>query len=198
MSAKKNASEFATSYFEWVSDLARAIDPASIDAVAAIFKAARDREATIYFLGNGGSAATATHATNDLCKCTRTRGGKPFRALSLSDNAAWVSALANDEGYDMVFAGQLDNLLRSGDIVFGISASGNSINLLRAFELASERGATTVALVGFDGGRMMEIADASIHVVSEHGAYEPVEDVHLIVMHMLTSYLSTPVDQGGE
>ena len=102
--------------------------------------------------GNGGSAATASHWVNDLCKATRCAGRPLVRATCLSDNTSWLTALANDEGYERVFAAQLENLGRPGDVLVMISASGNSPNLLAASDTAQALGIDTVGLLGFDGG----------------------------------------------
>jgi D-sedoheptulose 7-phosphate isomerase len=158
-----------------------------------IFLRARAKNRTIYFIGNGGSAATASHFANDLGKGAKsTASGKKsemFRALSLTDNISWLTALGNDEGYSRVFTGQLENFIQQDDIVVGISASGNSPNVVNALKLANEVGAISVAIVGFDGGEMKKIAHYSIHVPSNKGEYGPVEDVHLIVAHVITNYL---------
>src|SRR2546425_10097192 len=114
--------------------------------------AARDSGAMVYVAGNGGSASTASHWVNDLGKGAKCPGRTPMRVLSLNDNISWLTALANDEGYERVFSGQLENFARSGDLLIVISASGNSPNLLRAVELARKRGVITIGLLGFNGG----------------------------------------------
>ena len=130
------------------------LDYAEIDRVVELLIDARDRGATIFFLGNGGSAATASHFANDMGVCASVEGKKPFRAISIVSNMAYVTCLGNDFGYENIFVGQLRNLMRPGDIVVGISASGNSPNAVKALEYANEHGATSVAIVGFYGGVM--------------------------------------------
>lgn len=161
----------------------------AVQRIADVFREARDRGSFIYIAGNGGSASTASHWVNDLGKATKRSGRAPMRVMSLSDNVSWFSALANDEGYDRTFSGQLENFARPGDVLVCISASGNSPNLLRATELASSRGMKTVAIVGFDGGALKNMADEVLCVRSEKGAYELVEDVHSSVCHAITRYL---------
>lgn len=151
--------------------------------------AARDAGATVYIAGNGGSAASASHWANDLGKAAKRSGRAPIRVLSLSDNTSWFTALGNDEGYDSVFAGQLDNFAQRGDVLVVISASGNSPNLLRAVNVAKERGATTLGLLGFDGGKLKTMVDDVVWVPTEAGAYELVEDAHAAICHILTRSL---------
>ena len=137
----------------------------------------------VFIMGNGGSASTASHFVCDLAKNTRRDGSPHYRVIGLTDNMAIFSAYANDEGYDSVFAKQLENLLLPGDIVIGISASGNSQNVFNALQLAKERGAMTIAFTGFDGGKIGKLVDMNIHVMSD--IIEHVEDVHLILEHMI-------------
>ena len=136
-------------------------------------------------MGNGGSAASASHWVNDL---TRWRA-KPFRAISLVDNAAIVTAYANDEGFEHIFRMQLQNLMTPGDAVVAISASGNSPNLVSALDYANAVGGVTIGLTGFSGGALREIANSGVHVPSEIGEYGPVEDAHMILGHLVTERL---------
>ena len=137
----------------------------------------------VFIMGNGGSASTASHFVCDLAKNTRRDGSRHYRVIGLTDNMAIFSAYANDEGYESVFAKQLENLLLPGDIVIGISASGNSANVFNALHLAKERGAMTIAFTGFDGGRIGKLVDINIQVMSD--IIEHVEDVHLVLEHMI-------------
>src|SRR5262245_56113251 len=121
----------------------------------------------IFIMGNGGSASTASHFVCDLAKNTRRDGSPHYRVIGLTDNMAIFSAYANDEGYENVFANQLENLILPSDIVIGISASGNSANVFNALQLARERGAMTIAFTGFDGGRIGKLVDINIHVTSD-------------------------------
>jgi D-sedoheptulose 7-phosphate isomerase len=112
------------------------LDQSAIERIARRLSEARDQGGTIYVAGNGGSAAIASHWVNDLGKATKRQGLPPVRVMSLSDNVSWLTALANDEGYERVFSGQLENFARPGDVLVVISSSGNSPNLVRAVELA--------------------------------------------------------------
>lgn len=171
------------------------VDLDAVNRVIQLLKRARDDRATIFVAGNGGSSATASHWVNDLGKTTKRSGRVPLRAMSLSDNGAWFSALANDEGYERVFAGQLENFADSNDVLIVISASGNSANLIRAVDLARSRSVTSIGLLGFDGGRLRRMVDDMVWVPSDKGAYELVEDVHGAICHAITRSLAT--DRAG-
>src|SRR5688572_12101951 len=131
--------EIAAEYFRVFERLLHSVDLAAIERITQAMHGARDKAATIYIAGNGGSAATASHWVNDLGKATKIAGRPPIRVMSLSDNISWLTALANDEGYDRIFSGQLENFAQKGDLLIVISASGNSHNLLQAVELAKQR-----------------------------------------------------------
>jgi len=139
----------------------------------------------IFVLGNGGSASTATHLACDLGKNTVTPNLPRFRVMALTDNMAVFSALANDMGYDQVFAEQLANFVQVGDLVIAISASGNSPNVLQAVQLAKASGATTIGWSGYEGGKLASLVDLPIVVNSD--CIEQIEDVHLILAHMVTT-----------
>lgn len=168
------------------------LDLEAIERTADLIHAARVRGSTVYVAGNGGSASTASHWVNDLGKATKAPGLPPIRAMSLNDNVSWVTALANDEGYERVFAGQLDNFARSGDLLLVISASGNSTNLMQAVAAARARDVTTVAFLGFDGGLLKEAVDDYVLIPSESGAYGLVESGHSFIGHLLTISLIRP------
>jgi len=141
-----------------------------------------DKKKIIVF-GNGGSAATASHFVCDLAKGIFTGGGPRVKAISLNDCIPLITAWSNDESYDSIFVEPLTNYLEDGDLVIGISASGNSPNVIRAIEYANQNGGTTVGLTGKGGGKLAELAQLSIVVKSD--SYEEVEDIHMIIIHML-------------
>lgn len=180
---------YAKGYLGYLAGLFSRVDLDAVSRFADLLEEARLAGRQIFFLGNGGSAATSSHFANDLGKGARVEGAAPFRAISLTDNVSLITALANDEGYERVFIAQLEALLREGDVVVGISASGNSPNIVRALEYANARGARTVAVTGFDGGGMRAIAGLSVHLETPKGEYGPVEDFHMILDHLVTSYL---------
>jgi D-sedoheptulose 7-phosphate isomerase len=156
----------------------------AIEHVVGIILDAYSRNKHVYLLGNGGSAATATHFACDLSKATIVEGRARLRVTSLTDNVALLTAWANDTSYENVFAEQLCNLVNAGDVVIAISASGNSANVLAAIDAARARGAITVGLVGFGGGSLKAAVDAAIHVESD--SYGVVEDCHLVLEHAIT------------
>ncbi|HSF82892.1 MAG TPA: GAF domain-containing protein [Anaerolineales bacterium] len=158
-----------------------------IDQVIALLHEARLSSRQIFIMGNGGSASTASHFVCDLAKNTRKPGWPNFKVIGLADNMAIFSAYANDEGYASVFANQLDSLLKPGDVVIGISTSGNSPNVVNAIELANHRGATTVGFTGFNGGHLGPMVDIEIRVASD--SIEQIEDIHLILEHLITKVL---------
>ena len=157
-----------------------------IEALGDILYRAYQNRKQVFVIGNGGSAATASHMACDLGKNTIKANVPRFRIMSLTDNTPLLSALANDVGYSFVFAEQLVNLVQPGDVLVAISASGNSPNVVEAMRYSRARGATVVALLGFDGGEAAELADEHIVVPSED--YGIVEDIHLILNHALVGY----------
>jgi len=187
-------------YVHSLSALLEKIDPEAVERTVQQLRTVRDSGGTIYVAGNGGSAATGSHWVNDLGKATKRSGCPAFRVVSLSDNVSWLTALANDEGYERVFAGQLENFAQRNDILVVISASGNSLNLVRAVELARSRGVTTIALVGFSGGVLKDLVDYFLWLPTEQGCYELVEDAHMVLCHVLTMCLSKdrPAVNGAE
>lgn len=158
-----------------------------IDEVIDILHEARLQERQIFVMGNGGSASTASHFVCDLGKNTRHANWPHFKVLGLADNMGSITAFGNDDGYDSVFVSQLEPLVRPQDVVIGVSASGNSPNVLRAIAYANEVGATTIGLTGFSGGRLHDLVDVEIHVDSD--CIEQVEDVHLALEHMMVKIL---------
>jgi D-sedoheptulose 7-phosphate isomerase len=166
-----------------------ALDVEAVERISRRLEAARLRGATIYVAGNGGSAATAAHWVNDLCKATLHASVRRIRAMCLTDSTPWFTALANDEGYERVFSEQLEAFGSPGDVVVLLSASGNSPNLVRAAETALAHDCEVVALLGFDGGRLRSMATDHVLVPTAHGAYELVEDVHSVICHMIVRSL---------
>ena len=157
---------------------------------------AYENDQQIFIIGNGGSASTASHISCDLNKGTVTIPGggvlpglKRFRSISLTDNVSTMSAWANDTTYDDIFVEQLKNLVCPNDLLLCLSVSGNSENILRAMRLAKQMDCNLIAWTGQNGGRMAEIADITVRVKSDR--YGPVEDVHLILNHILHDWIST-------
>jgi D-sedoheptulose 7-phosphate isomerase len=184
----EDAAEFGKRYLQYLIYVLQKIDTKAIARFVQILLEARTRGATVYFIGNGGSAATASHFANDLAIGTNSYK-KPFRVVSLTDNLSILSALANDFGYEEVFVRQLQVMGKPGDVLVAISASGNSPNLIRAIEYATSSDIKTVAITAFDGGKMKQIADDGIHVPTQSKEYGPAEDAHMILDHLVGAYL---------
>lgn len=158
-----------------------------IDKLASILVKARENRNTIFIMGNGGSASTASHFVVDLSKCTIVDGFPRFKAVALTDNIPSMLAWANDVGYEQIFVEQLKNLMEPGDVVMGISVSGNSMNVIKAIEYANKNGGVTIGLSGGDGGKLLQYARENIQVPSSR--MQKVEDIHLLIEHLLMSLI---------
>lgn len=159
-----------------------------------ILQDARETGKQVFVIGNGGSAAAASHMVCDFSKNTREAGKNRMRALCLNDNIPSVMAYANDEGYEVIFSEQLLALGRPGDVLIAISGSGNSTNVLKAIETAHEMKIKVVGLIGFQGGKVKDVADVCLIIPSD--SMEMIEDVHLIINHMLAGLLRGAVLYG--
>ncbi len=175
----------AGEYFEQLAELLTLTPKEPLARSVALLLSTRERGARVYVMGNGGSAATATHFVCDLVKTAHVPGKRPLRAYALADNAALLTSVANESAYEQTFAEQISGIAESGDVVIAISASGNSPNIVAGLKAAAARGAHTIALVGFDGGAASRLADITVHVPSHD--YGPVEDVHSAIGHALTA-----------
>ncbi len=174
---------------QYMRDLQRAMVALDLQAVRRLRDACaevRAHHGRIFVCGNGGSAATASHMANDLGKGASYGRTLRFRALALTDCVPWLTALANDASYSEVFAEQLRNFAEPGDLLIAISGSGNSPNVLRAVEVARQIGLRTAGLTGFGGGQLASQVDLPVVVDSHHMGR--VEDVHLIVVHLICYY----------
>lgn len=180
---------------EYLDNSKRCLDNlsfAEVGAVVDLIWGAYKNKKTIYILGNGGSAAIATHFASDLNSTTlghhKDFSGKRFKAVSLSANVSEMTAWANDVGYGRCFAGPLENFIEEGDLVIGISSSGNSQNVIEAVRLAKKKGAKSVGLTGMGGGKLKEVADRCIVVDSDH--YGQIEGAHSVLTHLVTFYFA--------
>ena len=159
------------------------LQPETLSPLIATLQEAYKNDAQIFVIGNGGSAANASHFAVDLGKGASDVLPRRFRVMSLTDNTAWITALGNDYSYEDIFVRQLMNYARPGDVLIGISVSGNSPNCVRAFDWAKATGIKTMALVGSKRGQMGELADQL--VVIPDGHYGRVEDVQMNILHLL-------------
>jgi D-sedoheptulose 7-phosphate isomerase len=179
--------EFAKWYRERELEQWAALDLAAIEKIAKAFEGAEKQGRTVFVMGNGGSAATASHLACDWSKTAERNGKRLLRCMSLNDNVAFMTAIGNDLGYEEMFSRQLENLLQKDDIVVLISGSGNSPNVLKAAKLAGKRGAMTVAMTGFSGGKLRKMADICLHIPSDQ--YGVIEDMHMAAGSILAFYM---------
>ena len=180
---------FTLNYIEYLTTVINGIEPNQIESFIECILETREKDGTIYFIGNGGSAATASHFVNDLSVGLSNKG-KPFKAICLSDNVPSITAIGNDESFDLIFLNQVKAFLTKKDLLVAISASGNSLNLVNCFEYAINQNIQTFSITAFDGGRLKEISNKYIHIKTNKGEYGPAEDAHMIIDHLVTSFLS--------
>lgn len=175
-------------YIEMEKAVLDTLSADDINQVMNVLENARMDGKRIFICGNGGSASTASHLECDFNKGISYNQEVKYDIECLSDNVSMMMAIANDIGYDDIFVVPLTNKLKKGDIVIGISGSGNSENVIRAFKYANEVGATTIALTGYSGGKLKKKAKYNIHVAIDN--MQIVEDIHLVLNHMMMFILS--------
>jgi D-sedoheptulose 7-phosphate isomerase len=171
-------------YLENIKEVADALPREALLNMVNILEKARREQAAVFICGNGGSWATASHMVCDFGKNTRQAGKNRMIVLGLGDNVPSLTAYANDEGYDRIFAEPLLSLMQPGDVLIAISGSGNSPNVLRAVETARDLEGITIGLTGFEGGKLGQMVDHVLVVPSN--SMEMIEDFHLIIDHILT------------
>ena len=175
---------------EYITTVTKYINQLPVDQIEEVIDTLHEARLTgkqIFIMGNGGSASTASHFVCDIAKNTRKEHWPHFKALGLTDNMAIFSAYANDEGYENIFAQQLESLICTGDVVIGISASGNSPNVLKAMEVAKKYQATRIGFTGFDGGKLKDMADICVIVPSR--SVRQIQAIHLLLCHLITNCL---------
>ena len=182
--------EYAAGFLARMAELMKTIDIEAIAKVVDAIDRAQQENRAIFCIGNGGSAAVASHIVNDLCPNSLVKGKRGFRAFSLTDNVESLTAIANDSGFENIFSAQLECDMQPGDVVMAFSVSGNSENIIRAIDYANENGATTIGLVGFEGGRLVEKCKHVVLVPTTHDEYGPVEDIFSNIGHIITGYLA--------
>ena len=179
-------SDFASRYVGNLVAVLNALPLDAIDRALAALEAAYDEGRQVFIVGNGGSAATASHMCNDLVWGMAQIGRPSFRAVALTDNVPLITAIANDLSYDEVFTVPLRALAKPGDLLVVISGSGNSRNAMRAAEVAKELALTTVGFLGRGGGKLGAMVDVPVVVPSDD--YGPIEDIHMMFDHLIISY----------
>lgn len=170
-------------YLDEVAEMVRTLPRDDIRKVVGAVRQIRDEGRHVFIMGNGGSAATASHMACDLAKTSIVSGDRRIRAIALTDNAPLMTAWANDAAYADVFAEQLLNLIQPGDLVIAISTSGNSPNVLKAVDVAKKAGAITVGFTGYPGGKLRDMVDMVVTVPG--GRIEQAEDGHVILDHVI-------------
>lgn len=189
------AAAFAEQYKSEVVRAVAQVDLAKVHQAIEWFKEAREQQRQIFVFGNGGSASTASHFTCDMVKGASYGRTSRFRIIALTDSLPTITAYSNDVAYESIFVEQLQNFARRGDLAMGISGSGNSSNVLRAIEYANSIGCRTLALTGRDGGKLGSLAQLSIQVPQQHMGR--IEDVHMIVCHMIAYYFMEESRRGS-
>ncbi|MDQ6643085.1 MAG: SIS domain-containing protein [Chloroflexota bacterium] len=188
--------EAINSYFSELEQMVRAISRPDLERVLSLLENVYRSGHRIFIIGNGGSAATASHFALDLAKNTIMGGAPRLKAISLTDHVPLITAWSNDTAYEHIFAEQLANMIEPGDIVIGISASGNSPNVINALLLAKQYRAFTVGLLGARGGKMKDMVDAAILAPGQN--IEQEEDAHMILAHVITRHMREVVRSYAE
>ena len=158
-----------------------------IEKIYLEIKNARNGNNKIFIMGNGGSASTSSHFVSDLLKTSLTKEANRIKAISLTDNIPVVMAWANDTSFENIFSNQLENFLEKGDLVIGISGSGNSENVINAIEVANSKEAKTICLLGKDGGKLAKVSQSNL--IIPNNDMLTIETMHLLICHLLTSLL---------
>lgn len=191
-----NILDSVATYFSELEQMVRAISLDDLKKVLDILEQAYHQGHRLFIMGNGGSAATASHFALDLAKNTIMVGAPRLKAISLTDHVPLITAWSNDTHYEHIFEEQLANLIEPGDVVIGISASGNSANVINAVKLAQQNGAVTIGLLGAKGGRLKEMVDA--YVLAPGQNIEQEEDAHMILAHVITRHMRAVVGRHAQ
>lgn len=179
--------ESIIAYFNQLDQMLQAISLPHLQKVLLLLEHAYLQGHRIFIIGNGGSAATASHFALDLAKNTIMPGAPRLKAISLTDHVPLITAWGNDTAYEHVFSEQLANIIEPGDVTIGISTSGNSANVINALFLSKQFHATTIGLLGAEGGKIKSIVDA--YVVAPGQNVELEEDAHMIMAHVITRHM---------
>jgi D-sedoheptulose 7-phosphate isomerase len=194
--------KFIDSYMQELSTHLKNAPADEISKAINILQSVYERDGKVYIFGNGGSLAIATHWVSDFNKTVFSHNleghTRRFQAIRLPSTEEEMSAWANDVGFDMIFAGPLQNYLQEADCIIAISSSGKSPNIIKAVELAKSRHIPIIGLSGFDGGKLNELADAKIIIKTKPGAYTIVESVHHAILHLMTEYFQEYFDHLNE
>lgn len=172
-----------TDYFRRVADVLPRIPAEQVERIVDIMIDAQVNRRTVFMMGNGGSSGNASHIVNDLVKSALHPRRPRFRAMCLTDNTPTLTAYSNDESYDIALAKQIEAFAEPGDIVFALSGSGNSPNVIKAVETGRAMGLTCIGLTGRDGGKLAPLCDVAVIVSSD--SMQVIEDAHLVILHAM-------------
>ena len=197
LNESKNIANFSEKYVAYLTEILKKIDWFSFSLFYEHLISLSQNNKTLFIAGNGGSAATASHMANDLGAgiLKASKGKKRFKVISLADNIASFTALANDIGYEKTFEATLQTIYDPGDTLLVISASGNSPNLINAAKFVRKNGGTVCSFLGFNGGYLKDLSDISIVAYTPKGEYGPVEDCHMIMDHILYTWISNLISK---
>ncbi len=190
MNRKEKLLGFLTSYKERLINLYDSIDVDMLENIITSMIQAFKEGKTLYVIGNGGSAATASHIQADFQFFVRYFTEFRPKVVALTDNVPLMTAISNDHSYEDVFIEQMKGVFNEGDLLLAISASGNSPNVVKAVEFAKELGGKTIAFCGFSGGKLKEVADLPLYTPNETKDYGPIEDLHMILDHIMVNFLA--------
>ncbi len=190
MDRKENLKNHVIEYKKALNDLMDLVDLDILEKIVSEFIRAHKEGKTVYVVGNGGSAATASHFQVDFGFFVRYFTTKRIKIRSLTDNVPMITAIGNDHSYNDIFIDQMKDNFNAGDVLIAISASGNSMNVVKAAEYANELGGVSIGFVGFEGGKLKEVSQICMHTPNPVKQYGPIEDLHMILDHMMVSYLA--------
>ncbi len=176
--------EFIAQYIRELEEILDSVQIDKLENIVELIYDAYKKNKQVFIFGNGGSASTASHFACDLSKGTILEGKPRLKAMSLNDNMALITAISNDLDYTEVFREQLKNMINEGDVVMGITASGNSDNILKAMEYARKHSANTVGIIGFGGGKLKDVVDK--HIIISNNDYGQVEGFHVVLAHLIS------------
>lgn len=182
---------FCEEYYKSIVELMKKMDTDKLIEMIEAIKVCYLNNNTIFLIGNGGSASTCSHMANDMGIGTynKSNGKKLLKIVSLTDNNSIITAISNDDSFENTYVKQLELLFKEGDLLIAMSCSGNSINLIKALKWVNKRNGKTISIVGFDGGIMKNISDISIHNETEIGNYGLVENLHMMINHLISLWI---------
>jgi D-sedoheptulose 7-phosphate isomerase len=190
MRTNEDVKNYLDDYLSRLTGILEKIDASELKKVIDTFVEAFKNKKTIYLIGNGGSAATASHMQADFSFFVRYFSKFRPNIIALTDNVPIITAVGNDTSFDDIFVEQMRGRFTDGDVLIAISASGNSPNLVKAVEFANSLGGNTIAFTGFSGGKLKDLAKVPLYTSNASGDYGPIEDVHMILNHVIVNYLS--------